>query len=240
MNKAHILQEIRRTAAANGGLPLGSRRFAAETGIQEGDWFGVYWARWSDALREAGYGPNKFTERYEVGELLEKYARLAVELGRLPVKGDLRLRTRNDPEFPHETTFARLGTKSSFLKRLAGYCEGRKGYEDVLRWCNEYSPRKQDVAPQPSLDRDVIIGFVYLLKSGRFYKIGKTNAAGRRQYELSIQLPERAETIHVIRTDDPIGIEAYWHKRFEVKRLNGEWFDLDAADVGAFKRRKFM
>ncbi len=84
------------------------------------------------------------------------------------------------------------------------------------------------------------MGFVYLLKSGRFYKIGKTNAAGRRERELAIQLPEKAATAHVIKTDDPTGIEAYWHKRFEAKRRHGEWFELDRADVLVFKRRKFM
>jgi len=53
------------------------------------------------------------------------------------------------------------------------------------------------------------MGIVYLIKSGRFYKIGRSNSIGRREYDLGIQLPERAKTIHVIRTDDPTGIEAY-------------------------------
>ncbi len=87
---------------------------------------------------------------------------------------------------------------------------------------------------------DTQIGFVYLIKSGRFYKVGKSYAVGRREYEIGLQLPERAVTVHVIRTDDPGGIEAYWHKRFEAKRKNGEWFELDAAAVAAFRRRKFM
>ncbi|MGH7987977.1 MAG: GIY-YIG nuclease family protein [Candidatus Binataceae bacterium] len=92
----------------------------------------------------------------------------------------------------------------------------------------------------PSVSRFESFESVYLLRSGRFYKIGRTNAAGRRQYELQIQLPERARIVHEIKTDDPIGIEPYWHRRFEAKRRNGEWFDLDSAEVTAFRRRTFM
>ena len=54
MTKDHILAEICRTAAPNGGMPLGRERFFAETGIKEPDWRGKYWVRWSDAVRAAG------------------------------------------------------------------------------------------------------------------------------------------------------------------------------------------
>ena len=57
---------------------------------------------------------------------------------------------------------------------------------------------------------EVATGFVYLTKFGRHFKIGRTNAVGRRERELAIQLPEKSRTVHVIETDDPDGIEAYY------------------------------
>ena len=54
VTKLHILQEIKRTTKANGGTPLRKLQFESKTGIQRYMWFGVYWARWSDAIREAG------------------------------------------------------------------------------------------------------------------------------------------------------------------------------------------
>lgn len=240
MNKEHILQEIQRTAKANGGKPLGRGRFFSETGIKESDWLGKYWARWSEAVREAGFAPNQLQGSYDITILIEKYVELVRELGRLPVPSEMRLKTRSDPSFPNDKTFHdRLGSKPDLVGRVLEYGRSQNGYEDIVRLCEEYLSNKREV-PEEARPEEEQIGFVYIMKSGRFYKIGRTNAAGRRERELALQLPEKASTVHIIRTDDPVGIEAYWHKRFETKRKNGEWFELSASDITAFRRRKFM
>jgi hypothetical protein len=239
VTKQHILEEIRRTANANGGVALGHAKFYQETGIKKSDWFGKYWARWGDALKEAGFVPNELQSAYDDSFLLGKYAELVRELKRIPASGDLRLKARADQTFPSHNTFERFGSKSQLIERLKKYCQACDGFEEVIQLCGKFAPSNSGKAEEiyPS---DETIGYVYLGKSGRFYKVGKTNSPARRESELAIQLPEKLTTVHVIKTDDPSGIEAYWHRRFAAKRKNGEWFDLSAADVSAFKRRKFM
>jgi hypothetical protein len=239
MDKQHILAEIRRTAKENDGRPLGRERFYRETGIKTSDWLGKYWARWGDAVREAHLEPNQIQSALSESYLLEKLVSLIRELGRFPAYSEVRLKAYNTPGFPSHNTFARLGSRSVLAARIEAYCKEREGYDDVVTLCcaaTENSPISRDSPVEITED----FGFVYLMKSGRYYKVGRSNATGRREYELAIQLPEKAVSVHVIRTDDPVGIEAYWHKRFDTKRKNGEWFDLDQADVKAFKRRKFM
>ena len=45
---------------------------------------------------------------------------------------------------------------------------------------------------EPAEPNGATFGSGYFVKSGRYYKIGSTNAIGRREYELAIQLPEKA------------------------------------------------
>jgi hypothetical protein len=240
MNKQQILEEIRRTTKANGGAPLGHKRFEQETGISYHDWWGKYWGKWSDAVREAGFAPNSLRDAYSDELLLEKMALFVRELGRFPGNGDIRLKKRSDPSFPNDKSFdAHFGTRLKLRQAVVEYCRVNPGFDDVPPLCGPIASNTE--SPQVEEMRvSAIVGFVYLMKSGKHYKIGKTNAAGRREYELAIQLPEKLKSVHVIKTDDPDGIEAYWHKRFAAKRANGEWFDLTREDVDAFKRRKFM
>ncbi len=241
--KSHIIDEIKRTAQENGGRPLGIARFEAETGVKSSDWMGKFWPRWGDALVEAGFQPNTLQGARGDDELLESLALLTRELGHFPVANELKLRARTEPGFPWHNTFARFGPKRALATRLRQFAIAR-GYEDVVAHCDGVVARP--VSPSSSADDDAAaepesgFGYVYLMKSGRHYKVGRSNAVGRRERELAIQLPEQTKVVHSIKTYDPVGIESYWHGRFGERRKNGEWFQLTAKDVAAFKRRKFM
>ena len=242
MNKQQILNEIKRTAAENGGVPLGRLRFFTETGIKESDWRGRYWVRWSEAVREAGFAPNKKTKAYDDAFLFGKLIGVIRELNGFPVFAELKMKKQQDKTFPEPKTFQARGTKQELIAQVINYCRTQSGMDDVIQICEAaVGSGRSSIDDDKDITTGIVQdGFVYLLKYGRNYKIGRSNAFGRRERELAIQLPEKANTVHVIRTDDPVGIEAYWHKRFESKHKNGEWFELDSQDVKTFRRRKFM
>ena len=238
-DKQHILDEIRRTANENGGVPLGRQRFESETGIKPYDWQ-KYWPRFGEAQTEAGFEPNELQQAYTEVHLIELFVSLLRELGKFPTYAELRIKKRNDPSFPSHGAFEKLGSKRKKAEKILAYCGNKAGYKDIAAICDGVIEESTTQETTPDARSELELGYVYLLRSGRYYKIGKTNAAGRRERELAIQLPEKASTVHSIKTDDPSGIEAYWHKRFASKRKGGEWFDLSAEDVRSFKRRKFM
>jgi hypothetical protein len=242
MAKYHILEEIKRTAPENGGSPLGWRRFSVETGIKLDDLYQNSLARYSDACIQAGFAANKLTTARAEAELLEKYANLCLQIGRLPGRGDLRVKAHADKSFPHDATLKRaLGTRSELVIKLLASCQTDPNFGAVVELCKAFKASDPAESGEPKRAGEKI-GYVYLIKHGsrREYKIGRTNNALRREGEISIELPEKVNPVHVITTDDPAGIEAYWHTRFKDKRKNGEWFELTAADVSSFKRRKFM
>jgi hypothetical protein len=240
MKKEHILAEIRRTASANGGTPLGQQRFIAETEIRDSDWFGKYWARWSDAIKEAGLTPNQFTAAYSDDHLIASLAALTKELGHFPVAGEIKMKARQDKAFPSHSTYERFDGKRDVATRVRDWCLSH-GDDQTANLCSAVLSAStgdiDDGTDRMSTSTNQV-GYVYLVQHGsrREYKIGRTNNSLRREGELRTELPEKLEPIHKIETDDPAGIESYWHRRFADKRKNGEWFALTADDVRAFKR----
>ena len=240
MKKKQILDEIKRTAELNNGIPLGKSRFLKETGIRESDWIGKFWLRWADAVKEAGYEPNTLQKAYDDNWVLERLGSLVRELGHYPVTAEIRMKAREDDTFPSHNVFSRFGRKAEVASALLTWCESNPGWDDVGAICAPLAEPAIEDEEIAEPNEPSTYGYVYLIKSGKYYKIGRSNSPGRREYEIAIQLPEKVKTVHTITTDDPVGIEKYWHQRFADRRKNGEWFELRREDVSAFRRRKFM
>jgi hypothetical protein len=237
MNRQRIVAEIQRIALENGGHGPGRQAFARATGVKRAEWYPDIWLRWGDALGDAGYAPNLLQTKASDELLLEKYIGFARHLGRFPVEGELRRKAREDQSFPSHSVFSRFGGKDKLLEAVATHCRKTSGFEDVLALFAERETKSvHPKAANREHERKIATEFVYLMKSGPHYKIGRTNSLGRRGSELTIKIPVPPKTIHSIETDDPIGVESYWHRRFANKRGEGEWFELSPEDVNAFKR----
>jgi len=236
VDKRRILSEIKRIASSNGGKAPGRERFEKETGISVSEWYPHVWLRWGDALAEAGFEANRFAVKMDTNVVLDKYIALIRELGRVPLEAELKIKARKDPTFPSHGVFAKFGGKVTLLAAVRERCETQAA-ADVLSLLPAASG-STDQRESLSKPRKIQTGYVYLMKSGRHFKIGRSNSVGRREWELGIKIPIPPTTIHYIETDDPVGVEAYWHRRFADKRGEGEWFDLVAEDVAAFKRWK--
>lgn len=239
MDKKFILAEIRRTAANNGGKPLGQNRFANEAGIKKHDWYGKYWARWGDALEEAGFQANTFQGAYDVEFIVTSMIEMIRHMGSYPTDGEVRLYTRDNPETPSSGTFARF-RKHELARKILDYCSSKNGFEDIIEICK---PVAQTAVPDPQTEPEdsgfqTEPGLVYLQKMDRWYYIGRTTNKERRYENHERTLPVPPEIIAELSTSDNVGMEAYWHKRFEDKAVDKKgktWFKLTAADVRAFK-----
>lgn len=245
-DRQHILNEIRRTAARNGGKPFGVRRFRTETGIAEHEWLGVYWARWSDALLEAGFEPLEWTLGLSEEEIFELLAKLVRRYRRYPTVNEILIEKRSNPTIPTPKAVTRkIGGKAEAIRKVRDYCSSRGDYADVAAILAQETIVEESESGTDEIKLEARklkpSGFVYLVKSGKLYKIGFSENHWRRKGELHKQTSEGITEVHTIAAiDDAQGIEKYWHERFKEKRQHGEWFDLSLEDISAFKKRKFM
>lgn len=235
-SKESIIKAYNDLVREMGGKPVGIGVFTHETGISSYNWNGGYWRSWSAFQADAGHVPNRRTQKTADEIVLQRFAEFVLERKGIPTQADLTLKKKEDPSFPERTVFRRWGDQDTLSAKVGDYCAGKEQFFPVLELLMQSVSSSLD----QRLDSLRIKGFVYLLRSSKNYKLGRTNAVGRRLRELAIQLPEKPDTVHVIETDDPEGIEQYWHRRFALKRKGGEWFTLSSEDVRAFKKRRFQ
>jgi hypothetical protein len=232
--RERILTEIKRLVAQTGKVP-GVKAFEAETGILRREWTGKIWARWSDAVQEAGFQPNTLTQRFDSKQVLLSIIECCETLGRLPSNNDLRLFAHQNPGFPANGTIENHYPRRALLvEALRAFSTENEAYAHITEMLPDPVAAIAEAASTSNY------GHVYLLKVGDYYKIGQSSDLEKRVKSINVALPDKATLEHAISTDDPPGIEAYWHRRFADKRANGEWFKLSKADVLAFKKRKFQ
>lgn len=238
--KAAVIRAIQRLAEQNGEVPVGKERFITETGFRPSLWEGRYWLTWGDAVREAGYEPKAMNQRRQSDDdLLASLATLARKVGRFPTMSHMRMERQTNLDFPAERVIARrIGGRDTQITLLRGFIERTPEFADVAPLLPDVTVESTPELPDDGDNPQPMPGYVYLVRSGKFHKIGRSNDHGRRAYEIGLQLPEKLEVVHTIETDDAVGIERYWHERFKDRRRNGEWFLLTKSDVAAFKRRR--
>jgi Meiotically up-regulated gene 113 len=233
--RERILSEIRRIAEASGGQPPGMQVFQNESSIRKHEWMGKYWARWSDAVNEAGFSANEFQQKLDLSTIFPKLALAIRRYKREPTAAEFEMMRNADSDYPsYRSVIGQFESKSDLMRALKNWAETTEGFSDCANLLPDYL-QKQSSRTGPLKE-----GHVYLIKSGAFYKIGRGDELEKRVKQIRTALPDASVLEHSIRTDDPSGIEAYWHRRFADKRANGEWFKLTLQDVTAFKKRKYQ
>jgi hypothetical protein len=207
--------------------------------VSPGTWRGKYWRTWSEAVEEAGFAPNRKKEAQERSVLILCLIKLTRKNRRFPTYADLKMERYADASFPGHAAFNNIGPRTARIELVRRYATDHAEHGDVLELLPSAEPVEERSA-EDLADVGFVDGAVYMLKLGKHFKIGKTFSVPRRHREIALELPEKPEVIHVITTDDPSGIESYWHARFAAKRTNGEWFALTREDLRAFRRRRFM
>lgn len=234
--KQDILAKIRLMAANAGGRAPGREAFLTETGIKPHEWRGRIWRSWSEAVAEAGFAPNERQAAIGDDELLAVVCLIAKSLKRFPSTGDIEFDARRHPNAPSAKTILARWKMPDLAAALALYADAH-GEAEVAGYARLYSsPRLQRVEEGLTSGGVNAAGYVYMQRHASDYKIGFTTSLNKRGRQIQIELPQEIELVHSILTDDPQGVEAYWHRRFADKRTRGEWFRLTKNDVAAFRR----
>jgi hypothetical protein len=245
MSKERLVELLRRIARENGGQPPGDPRFFRETKLTKNALWDVGIRSYGDLCELAGFPRNRFKQRKTPDQLFEPLAILTAKLQRFPDDTDRRMAHRQDATFPSQTAFLTAQREKGPLDhQLFEWCRLRPEHslaneivQSHLSWQSE-RPKRHKAGR-------AVNGYIYLMRygsSGRDYKLGMTEQVSRRHTQIAGMSPYDVRLVHVIETDDPAGIERYWKRRFESKRLQDkdEIFRLLPEDVIAFKWRKYQ
>jgi hypothetical protein len=80
------------------------------------------------------------------------------------------------------------------------------------------------------------LGFVYIIKSKLGYKIGYSKEIHKRNKIFNVKLPFQWEFAKIFCLKDYKLFEKFLHGAYSLKKINGEWFDLNENDLVTIER----
>lgn len=118
--------------------------------------------------------------------------------------------------------------------------EVESAFDEIRQWQTSQAQEQEHSEPEKSPIYQPVnpsrAGFIYVIKAGPYHKIGLSSRMKDRVKMLAIQLPHPPEVVFTAQVEDMWEHEERLHKMFAAKRMNGEWFDLCAADIDAIRQ----
>src|SRR5438477_11019033 len=115
------------------------------------------------------YSPNDPTHKMPYEILVRRFAELALKRDHVPTEPDLNLKRKEDPTFPGKLVFRRWGSRDALLTAVTEYCEGKAEFAPVLELLSQGNSTRLE----HRLGSLRVSGLVYLLRSGKHYKLGR-------------------------------------------------------------------
>lgn len=91
--------------------------------------------------------------------------------------------------------------------------------EPIVQAGTVYEPTERDLS-----------GYVYIVKSLGYYKIGMTSKQSERVKALRVSLPV-LKLINQFACKDRQRVESYLHKKYKKQQVKGEWYKLTKEDI---------
>jgi hypothetical protein len=150
----------------------------------------MYWARWGDALKEAGFEPIVPQHKIPEDVICKKFCELSIKLKKKPTYSELKMAKRNDVDFPSSRIMVRhYGSISKLSERAIEYAKRDKEYSSAVDYLSTSDGVDRGESRLPTA-----LGCVYLIKGGRRFKVGRTKDVESRIPELSYQSQTRLGT----------------------------------------------
>ena len=123
------------------------------------------------------------------------------------------------------------------------YSGNRKILEKFYNW---FSDKMEEIREEEEKERNNILkreplkkkkqeGYIYVIKSNKRYKIGRTLNLEQRIEKYITENPDKIEVILCEKVKDYVGVEKELHLIFEYKNHNREWFNLNNEDIKSIK-----